>query len=82
MKSIGTAHLVVWPAERGTAQPMTGDIGTRRAGRIGQRAARRGDGLSAQGSAAGSTSSMSTPPASFGWMKLIREFEVPLRGAS
>ncbi len=33
-------------------------------------------------SAAGSTSSTSTPPASLGWMKLIREFEVPRRGSS
>jgi hypothetical protein len=32
--------------------------------------------------AAGSTSSMRTPPASLGWMKLIREFAVPRRGAS
>jgi hypothetical protein len=32
--------------------------------------------------AAGSTSSMSTPPASLGWMKLIRAFAVPLRGVS
>lgn len=33
-------------------------------------------------SEAGSTSSTSTPPASLGWMKLIREFAVPRRGAS
>ncbi len=31
-------------------------------------------------SSAGSTSSIRTPPASFGWMKLIREFAVPRRG--
>ncbi len=31
---------------------------------------------------AGSTSSISTPPPSLGWMKLIREFAVPRRGAS
>ena len=30
----------------------------------------------------GSTSSTSTPPASLGWMKLIRESAVPRRGAS
>ena len=69
-----------WPSK-------TGGTGTRRAGPTGQRAGPTQKVVvksqcSESESVAGSTSSISTPPASLGWMKLIREFAVPRRGAS
>ena len=79
----GTAHVVVWPADLGESA-VRGPPALAHAV-LGQPCEPRPDEKVVLGqcsSAAGSTSSMSTPPASLGWMKLIREFAVPRRGAS
>ena len=79
-------HVVVWPADRGEharrrpaalAHAVLGESGNARPDAKVVLGA-----SSVVESAAGSTSSTSTPPASLGWMKLIREFAVPRRGAS
>ena len=80
----GTAHVVVWPADAGEhAARRPAALAYAVLDATAPTAARRASGLSRSVTqAAGSTSSISTPPASLGWMKLIREFAVPRRGTS
>ena len=79
----GSSSLLVVdssPSRRGTTASDDGSRPSRRSHRADPAA--RVASAPRQWPAAGSTSSTSTPPASLGWMKLIRESAVPRLGAS
>ena len=77
----GTAHVVVWPADVGR-RGRSSALAHRMLEAPGHAQPDAKVVLANQDSGAGSTSSISTPPASLGWMKLIRELAVPRRGSS